>query len=74
MSHLSSQLSFQTMSNFLCFLIINPDYCIPTRSGEASTIWRKIKSKDLIVILDGMPELFACFGYELEEMAIGIGN
>ena len=66
MPNLSSQLSLQTMSKFLSFLIINPDYCVPTCRGETSTIWRIIKSKDLIVSFDGMPELFACFGYELE--------
>ena len=69
-----SELSFEVVAGFLGLLIVDADNAIETSCGKIATIVGVIEGEDLIVGFYAVPELFACFGQELEEVTVGVGG
>ena len=56
------------------FLVIDTNHIIFSGCGEGSSAGVVIKGHDVVSLFKVMPDLLPCFGCELVEVTVGIGN
>ena len=66
--------ALEVVRGLFCFFVIYPYGAIQPCSGKVATIASIVESKNLIIGLNSMPDLFSGFGKELEEVAVGVGG
>ena len=66
--------AFEVVRGLFCFLVIYPYGIVKSRSGKVATIASIVQSKNLIIGLNSMPDLFSGFGEELEEVSVSVGG